>query len=136
MLVLDSEALSVLAHGPMRSRQLLRSLILEAARDGHEIATVAAVLAEVIRGRRADAAVFASLRREGIAVRTVDARVGVRAGELLGAAGAGSELAVDAFVVALADLAGDSVVATADVRDLERLAEHAANVVVADIRAH
>jgi hypothetical protein len=66
-------------------------------------------------------------------VRAVDTRVGVRAGQLLGRVGAGSELAVDAFVVAVADLAGGAVIATADVSELERLAAHAAAVVVADI---
>jgi hypothetical protein len=48
------------------------------------IAIVAAVLAEVVRGRRADAAIFAGLRRDRIEVRPVDGRLGVRAGQLLG----------------------------------------------------
>lgn len=59
---------------------------------------------------------------------------GVRAGQLLGQAGAGSELAVDAFTVAVADLSGGAVIATADIKDLERLASHASSVVMADIR--
>jgi len=71
------------------------------------IGTVAAVLAEVVRGRSADAAVFAGLRRERIGVHSVDTRVGVRAGQLLGAIRSGSELAVDAFVVAVGDLVGE-----------------------------
>ena len=76
--------------------------------------TVAAVLAEVVRGRDADAGVFAGLRRERVEVRPVDTAVGVRAGQIMGAAEVGSELAVDAFVVAVGDLAGGAVVATAD----------------------
>ena len=59
--------------------------------------------------------------------------VGVRAGQLLGKVGAGSEMAVDAFTVAVADLAGGAVVATSDRRDLERLAAYAGHVAVADI---
>lgn len=42
-------------------------------------------------------------------------------------------MAVDAFVVAVGDLAGGAVVATVDTRDLKRLAPHADGVVVADI---
>lgn len=52
---------------------------------------------------------------------------------MLGATRAGSELAVDAFVVAVADLTGGAVIATVDTRDFERLAEHASNVVTADV---
>jgi predicted nucleic acid-binding protein len=133
MLLLDSEALSAIAHGPAQRRDRVRALVAEMRRRGRETATVAAVLAEVVRGRRADAAVFAGLRRERVVVHPVDTRTGVRAGQLLGSIGAGSELAVDAFLVAAADLAGGAVIATADVGDLERLASRATNVVVADV---
>lgn len=134
MLLLDSEALSALSHGPAARRDRVRALIVEMRRRQLPVATVAAVLAEVVRGRRADAAVFAGLRRDRVEVRAVDARTGVRAGQLLGQAGAGSELAVDAFTVAVADLSGGAVVATADIKDLERLASYASGVVIADIR--
>lgn len=133
MLLLDSEALSAISQGPVAQRDRVRSLVAEMRRRGLPVATVAAVLAEVVRGRRADAAVFAGLRRDRVEVRPVDARVAVRAGQLLGRVRAGSELAVDAFVVAVADLAGGAVVATADTDDLERLAGHASNVAIADI---
>ncbi|MBV9949430.1 MAG: PIN domain-containing protein [Myxococcales bacterium] len=133
MLLLDSEALSAFAHGPAHRRDRVRALATEMRRRGHEVATVAAVLAEVVRGRPADAAVFAGLRRARVLVHAIETRTGVRAGQLLGRARAGSELAVDAFVVAVADLAGGAIVATADVRDFERLASHAAHVLVASI---
>jgi predicted nucleic acid-binding protein len=97
------------------------------------VATPAAILAEVFRGRPADAGVFAALRRERVQVYLVDTRSGVRAGELLGMARAGSELAVDAFVVATADLAGGAIVATVDVSDMQLLAAGAANVAIADL---
>lgn len=134
MLLLDSEALTSVAHGPAERRDRVRALIGEMRRRDLPVATVAAVLAEVVRGRRADAAVFAGLMRERVQVHPVDSRVAVRAGALLGSAGSGSGLAVDAFTVAVADLAGGAVVATVDVGDLERLAGHATAVSVAPIQ--
>jgi|SRR6266542_911020 len=133
MLLLDSEAISAIAHGPALRRDRVRALIAEMRKRQLPVATVASVLAEVVRGRPADAGVFSGLRHERVQVHPVDARVGVRAGQLLGRIRAGSELAVDAFTVAVADLAGGAIVATADRRDLERLASHASDVVVADI---
>lgn len=133
MLLLDSEALSAIAHGPAQRRERVRALLIEMNRRRLPIGTVAAVLAEVVRGRPADAAVFAGLRRERVQVHPIDTRVGVRAGQLLGSAHANSTLAVDAFLVAVADLAGGAVIATVDVADLRRLAEPANRVRVAGI---
>lgn len=131
--MLDAEAISAIAHGPADRRDRVRALILAMRARELPIATVAAVLAEVVRGRAQDAAVFAGLRRERVQVIPVDSRVGVRAGQLLGAVGAGSALAVDAFVVAAADLAGGATVATADPNDLRRLAAEAKFVMVIQI---
>ena len=133
MLLLDSEAISSLARGPAARRDRVRALIAEMRRRELPVATVAAVLAEVVRGRPQDAAVFSGLRRERVEVHPVDVRVGVRAGQLLAGAGFGSEKAVDAFVVAVADLVGGAIVATVDKADLERLADQVANVQVAMI---
>lgn len=133
MLLLDSEAISALAHGPARRRDRLRALVAEMRRRNLPIGTVAAVLAEVVRGRAADAGIFAGLRRERVEVHPVDTRVGVRAGQLLGKIRAGSDAALDAFVIAVADLEGGAVVATVDAHDMTRLAAHADGVVVADI---
>lgn len=133
MLLLDSEALSALAHGPAARRDRVRALISVMRKRELPVCIVAAVLAEVIRGRREDAAVFAGLRRERVQVLAVDARAGVRAGQLLGRIRAGSELAIDAFSVAVADLAGGAIIATVDVSDLRRLASRARAVVVAGI---
>ncbi|MGI8937830.1 MAG: hypothetical protein ACR2JF_06385 [Iamia sp.] len=133
MLLLDSEAISAVAHGPAIRRELVRGLIRR-ARDQHEdISTVAAILAEVIRGRPQDAAVFSVLSRERVDARSVDAEVAIRAGQLLDMADAGSELAVDAFLVAAADLAPSAVIATVDVDDLRRLAGPCPTVEVASI---
>lgn len=133
MLLLDSGALSAVAHGPARRREKVRALIVQMRARELPVATVASVLAEVVRGRPADAGVFAGVRRERVEVYPVDTRVGVRAGQLLGRIRAGSEMAIDAFTVAVADLAGGAVVATSDPGDLERLASHASHVTVADI---
>lgn len=133
MLLLDSEALSAVAHGPAVRRDRVRALIGEMRRRQLPVATVAAVLAEVVRGRRQDAGVFSGLRRERVEVHPVDTRVGVRAGQLLGATGLDSEKAVDAFVVAVADLAGGAVVATVDKTYLQQLAGAARNVVIEQI---
>lgn len=134
MLLLDSEALSAISRGPAQRRDRIRALVSEMRRRELPVGTVAAILAEVVRGRAADAAVFAGLKRERVQVYPVDTRVGVRAGQLLGAARRGSVLAVDAFVVAVADLAGGGLIATVDVDDLEHLAVHAENVRVVSIQ--
>jgi predicted nucleic acid-binding protein len=133
MLLLDSEAISCVAHGPAVRRDRVRALIIEMRRRELSVATVAAVLAEVVRGRPRDAGVFSGLRRERVEVHPVDTRVGVRAGQLLGAAALGSEQAVDAFVVAVADLQGGAVIATVDKDDMERLGQYATNVQVEQI---
>lgn len=134
VLLLDSEALSAISRGPAQRRDRVRALVSEMRRRELPVGTVAAILAEVVRGRAADAAVFAGLKRERVQVYPVDTRVGVRAGQLLGAARRSSVLAVDAFVVAVADLAGGGVIATVDVDDLEHLAAHAENVRVVSIQ--
>jgi predicted nucleic acid-binding protein len=133
MLLLDSEALSALAHGPNVRRERVRALIAVMRERGLPIAIAASVLAEVVRGRAADAGVFAGLRRERVQVHPVDTRIAVRAGQLLGRVRSGSELAVDAFTVAAADVLGGAVIATSDPDDLARLAAHASRVTIADI---
>lgn len=68
-------------------------------------------------------------------VRSVDTRIGVRAGQLLGALRAGSDQVVDACLIAVADLEGGAIVVTVDTADLEALASHAVGVTVADLNA-
>jgi hypothetical protein len=41
--------------------------------------------------------------------------------------------AIDAFVVAVGDLAGGAVIATVDVADLRRLRTHATGIAIADV---
>ena len=133
MLLLDSEAISCLAHGPALRRDRVRALIVEMRRRELPVATVAAVLAEVVRGRPRDAAVFSGLRRERVeSASCLPCSASVsELGQLLGGAGFESDKAVDAFVVAVADLTGGAVVATVDNADVELLSAHATSVQVA-----
>ncbi|HET7489471.1 MAG TPA: PIN domain-containing protein [Acidimicrobiales bacterium] len=133
MLLLDSEAISAFAHGPDSRRDRVRALMVQMRRRDLPIGTAGAVLAEVIRGRPSDAGVFSGLRRERVQVYPIDSQVGVRAGELLGQSGRSSADAVDAFLVAVADLRGGAVIATVDVDDIGRFAVLASGVQVADI---
>ena len=135
MLLLDSEAISAVAHGPHRRRDRVRALVTEMRSRNLPVATVAAVLAEVVRGRAADAGVFAGLRRERVEVHAVDSRTGVRAGQLLGRIGADSDLAIDAFLVADGDVRGGAVIVTVGTDDLRRLASVADRVHIADLDA-
>jgi predicted nucleic acid-binding protein len=134
MLLLDSEALSAISRGPAQRRDRVRALVAQMRARNLPVGTVAAILAEVVRGRPADAEVFAGLRRERVQVYPVDTRIGVRAGQLLGASKRGSALAVDAFIVAVADLAGGAIVATVDAKDLGLLASHAKHVRIVSIQ--
>lgn len=92
-----------------------------------------AVLVELYRGSGFDEPVDAVLARGVAQVVTTGAQVARIAGHLLARHGAGSELAVDALVVATAIRLGGGVVLTHDPDDLERLAGNHANVRVAGI---
>lgn len=133
MLLLDSEAISALAQGPAQRRDRVRALVSAMRSRELPIATVAAVLAAVVRGHPRDAGVFAGLRRERVQVHPVDTKTGVRAGQLLGSVGADSRQAVDAFLVAAGDLLGGAVIATVDPADLRPLAAYARDVEVVDL---
>src|SRR5437764_14809922 len=100
MLLLDSEAISAVAHGPIGRRDRVRALAAEIRRRELPIATVAAVLAEVVRGRPSDAGVFAGLRRERGELHPVDTRTGVRAGQPLGGLRSWPETALEALPIA------------------------------------
>lgn len=92
-----------------------------------------AVLVELYRGGGADAAVDFVLSRGFAQVVTTGARTARVAGHLLAAAGAGSELAIDALVVATAIRFGGGLVLTHDPDDLTRLASQYSNVAISAI---
>jgi hypothetical protein len=82
----------------------------------------AAVLAEVCRGPRFDAALNHVLKARGILVQDVTESVARTAGAILARGKLSSVHAVDAFVVATAAEYPAAVIATGDVSDLTRLA--------------
>ena len=89
-----------------------------------------AVLVELYRGRGNDEAIDGLLARGVAQVVTTGARVARIAGHLLAEVDAGSELAIDALVVATAVRLGGGVIATHDPGDLSRLAAGHGNVAV------
>ncbi len=121
-LILDAEAVSALAHGPALRRSVVRDALVAARRNDAEVVVSAAVLAELYRGPRFNPGVDAALAREALVIADVDREVARIAGGVLTAAKAGSEDAVDAFVVATGVDGGGAVVLTGDSRDLSRLA--------------
>lgn len=122
-LILDSEALNALATPTKRGAHVLRARAI--ARVAYErgvlVCIPAAVLAEVCRGPRFDAAVNHLLNRDAIRVADLTRRIAQRAGGLLAKAGMSSANAVDAFVVATALEYDAAVIATGDVDDLRKL---------------
>lgn len=92
-----------------------------------------AVLVELYRGGGTDAAIDFVLSRGFAQVVTTGARTARIAGHLLAAAGAGSELAIDALVVATAIRFGGGVVLTHDPGDLTRLAAGHSSVAIVAI---
>lgn len=78
MLLVDTEAIPAVAHGPAVRRDRVRALVAEMRRRELPAGTVAAVPAEVVRGHPRDAGVFDGLRRERVEVHPVDTRAGVR----------------------------------------------------------
>jgi hypothetical protein len=123
-LILDSEALNALARFGERGVLGERArLILTVAYERRALVRVsAAVLAEVCRGPRFDAAVNHVLSARGIVVCDVTREIAQRAGELLSKAKLSSTNAVDAFVVATALGFDAAVIATGDEDDIRRLA--------------
>jgi len=91
------------------------------------------VLVELYRGSGTDAAIDSVLARGFAQVVTTGARTARVAGHLLAAAGAGSELAIDALVVATAIRFGGGVVLTHDPDDMTRLAAGHPGIAIASI---
>ncbi len=92
-----------------------------------------ATLVELYRGRGTDEAIDLELSRGYAKVITTGVRIARIAGHLLAGIGAGSEMAIDALVVATAVRLGGGLILTHDPTDLERLAGDHPNVRVAPI---
>jgi hypothetical protein len=124
VIVLDSGAVSAIAHADRLLRERVARL---ARRSGDPFLVPATVIIETTTGAAGrDASVNRLLK--GCEVVLVGETLARRAATLRHASGRGS--AVDASVVATAELRGGGVVLTGDLRDLEALAEHAERVAV------
>ena len=120
--VLDAEALNVLATGRQGER-VVRTWLEAARRTGGEVVVPAAVLAELYRTARHEAAVDSLLAREpGFGIADTDRQLARIIGRLLAQAGRGSADHVDATVVAVAARHGTSVVVTGDTGDIAAIA--------------
>jgi predicted nucleic acid-binding protein len=134
-LILDAEAVSVLAQprsSPERHLRV-RAALRSAQRRGEPVRVPSAVLVELYRGPAWDDAIDFELGRGYAKVITTGVRIARIAGHLLSRIGAGSELAVDALVVATAIRLGGGLVVAHDPKDLSRLAAPHANVRIAPI---
>lgn len=131
-LILDSEALNALANPMARGALATRArAILSVAHETRALVRVPApVLAEVCRGPRFDVAVERVLTDRGILVHDLQRAAAQRAGNLLAKAKLSSAHAVDAFVVATALEYEFAVIATADPKDIRRLAAPFKNLTV------
>jgi len=92
-----------------------------------------AVLIELYRGSGFDEPIDAVLARGFVQVVTTGARIARIAGHLLARVDAGSEMAIDAVVVATAVRLGGGMVVTHDPTDLSALAVDSPNVVIVGV---
>lgn len=135
VLVLDSEALSALArpHDDRVRHQRVRAALRSAHARNAPVRVPSAVLVELYRGSGFDEPVDAVLAQGVLQVVTTGARIARIAGHLLARVDAGSELAVDALVVATAVRLGGGMIVTHEPSDLAALASSAPNVAVVGI---
>ncbi len=99
----------------------------------HRVRVPSAVLLELYRGRGLDEPIDLVLGRGFMRVVTTGVRIARVAGHLLARIGRGSEMAVDALVVATAVRLGGGLIVTHDPTDLELLAAGHPNVRIARI---
>lgn len=122
VLLLDRSALAAFVVGPAPARDRVRSLAAEMLRLKRPIATVTPMLAALEATNPGTARPLA--KGEAVYLERIDRRVGIRAGELLAATGAGPEKTLDAWLAALAELHTGGLVATAEPAGVEPFAAH------------
>ena len=135
VLILDTEALSALAR-PRQSRgrhERVRAALRTAERRNEPVRVPSVVLVELYRGAGTDEAIDHVLGRGFARVVTTGVRIARIAGHLLADAGCGSDMAVDALVVATAVRLGGGLILTHDPADIEMLAANHLNVRVAPV---
>jgi predicted nucleic acid-binding protein len=129
--VLDAEAMSALAGGPVARKAEVQAAMRVAFDVGRDVVVPTLILAELYRGPRLNHMLDACLSREtGLQTRDTDRTLARMVGGVLAGSDAGSELLADAHVVAVAVEAGGGVVLTGDARHLERLAAPYPHVLV------
>lgn len=131
VVVLDAEAMWSLTRRPgVDPKGALAALT--AARDNNwDVVVPAAVLAELYRGSQQQQSIDAALSAySDMTVAATDQPLARHIGSLLAQAGVGSEHHVDATVVAVALAAGEGLVVTGDLDDLQLLAAYAPGVAV------
>jgi predicted nucleic acid-binding protein len=135
VLVLDSEAVSALARPQqdLRRHQRVRAAMRSAHKRNVPVRMPSVVLVELYRDRGVDEVIDVVLARGFAQVVTAGGRMARIAGHLLAGAGVGSEMAVDALVVATAIRFGGGMVVTHDPDDLRLLAVGHANVAIFEI---
>jgi len=123
-LILDSEAVNALAKPKTRGARAQRaSAILRLSYQKRALVRVRApVLAEVCRGVRYDSAVNHLLNNPGVRVVEFTRTTAQQAGHMLTRLKLLSAHAIDAFVVATPLQLDTAVIATADPKDIQRLA--------------
>jgi predicted nucleic acid-binding protein len=123
-LILDSEAVNALARATERAvlAERARAILTVAYERRALIRVPSAVLAEVCRGARFDAAVNHLLNGHGIIVCELSRQIAQQAGEILHQRKLSSQHAIDAFVVATALTFEAAVIATGDPKDMRTLA--------------
>lgn len=129
MIVLDTRALEVFTDpkADARATELVRDLIAAAIRTGTPVRVPTAVLAEVYRGTRADAAIDRVLG-EGIRPITLGQAMARQTGKLKYRDRLDSCHTVDAAVVATTVRLGGGIIMTGDPDDLRSLARDHTNV--------
>lgn len=134
-LILDSEALSALARprSAPQTHERVRAAMRSAQRRREPVRIPTATLLELYRGAGTDEAIDLELGRGYAKVITTGVRIARIAGHLLASIGAGSDLAVDALVVATAVRLGGGMILTHDPSDLDRLAAGQSNVRIAAV---
>jgi predicted nucleic acid-binding protein len=123
VLILDSETLSALARprqSPLR-HQRVRAALRSAERRRAEVRVPSVVLLEFNLGGGIDEPIDQELGRGYARVVTTGLRIARIAGHLLAEAGRGSELAIDALVVATTIRLGGGMILTHGPGDLELL---------------
>lgn len=128
-LILDSEAISVLARPSERGASFKRARVILTSAHMHAamIRVPAAVLAEVCRSQREDAALNRVIRRIARVIPTGQS-IARLAGWLRAEHRLDTSSAIDAIVVATAVRLGGGLIATGDPSDLGRLAQRFSNV--------